>query len=50
MVDILHPTLYDMLLPAVWQLTNSTTLELSDIFIRNYGVMESRDVDTDLNE
>jgi len=37
MVDILNPHLYDNLLPSVRKLTNSSTVEISDVFIRNYG-------------
>ena len=40
MVDILHPHLYDDLLPSVRKLTNSSTIEISDVFIRNYGKMD----------
>jgi len=50
MVDFLHSPLYDTLLPAVRQLTNSTTLEISDVFIRNYGVMDAGIVEIELNE
>lgn len=34
---VLHPYLYETLLPRAQKLTNSTTLKISDVFIRNYG-------------
>lgn len=41
MVEILHSPLYETLLPAVRQLVESNTLEISDVFIRNYGLLDS---------
>ncbi|KAL9180859.1 hypothetical protein ACHAXT_011312 [Thalassiosira profunda] len=43
MVDILRPYLYDDLLPEVRKLTNSSAVEISDVFIRNYGRVDDRD-------
>ena len=40
MVSVLRPHLYGHLLPSVRELTNSSTVEISDVFIRNYGKME----------
>ncbi len=40
MSRILRPCLYDELLPAVRKMTNSPTVSISDVFIRNYGKME----------
>ncbi|KAL7523510.1 hypothetical protein ACHAWF_000549, partial [Thalassiosira exigua] len=37
MVDVLRPHLHDSLLPAVRTMTNSSTVEISDVFIRHYG-------------
>lgn len=45
MVDMLHAPLYETLLPAVRQLTNSHTLEISDVFVRNYGRLECHEND-----
>jgi hypothetical protein len=45
MVDMLHVPLYETLLPAVRQLTNSHTLEISDVFVRNYGRLECHEND-----
>ncbi|KAL7531296.1 hypothetical protein ACHAXR_003963, partial [Thalassiosira sp. AJA248-18] len=43
MVDILHPHLYDNLLPSVRKVTNSSTVEISDVFIRNYGRIDDEE-------
>jgi hypothetical protein len=40
LTEMLRPHLYDELLPSVRQLVNSSTVEISDVFIRNYGVLE----------
>ena len=34
---VLRPYLYDQLLPIVKELCGSTTVEISDVFLRNYG-------------
>ena len=47
MTDILRPHLDDNLLPAVRKMTNSPTVEISDVFIRNYGKMKLGDDDSD---
>eukprot|EP00804_Cyclotella_cryptica_P017678 CCRYP_017153-RA/>CCRYP_017153-RA protein AED:0.11 eAED:0.11 QI:0/-1/0/1/-1/1/1/0/631 len=41
LTEILHPHLYDNLLPSVRRLVNSSTVEISDVFIRNYGVFNA---------
>jgi hypothetical protein len=38
--EILHPHLYENLLPSVRQLVNSSTVEISDVFVRSYGVLD----------
>jgi len=40
MTDILRPHLYDTLLPAVREISNSRTVVISDVFLRNYGTKE----------
>jgi hypothetical protein len=50
MVEILHSPLYETLLPAVRQLVESNTLEISDVFIRNYGLLDSIEKDLPLCE
>ena len=43
MTDILRPHLYDVLLPAVREMTNRQNVEILDVFIRNYGKMDMGD-------
>lgn len=43
MTDILRPRLYDVLLPAVREMTNRQNVEILDVFIRNYGKMDMGD-------
>lgn len=38
LVKVLRPHLYDDLLPAARKVLNSSTVEISDVFIRSYGV------------
>ena len=38
LVKVLRPHLYDNLLPAARKVLNSSTVEISDVFIRSYGV------------
>jgi hypothetical protein len=40
MTNILRPYLYDTLLPAIREISNSHTVEISDVFLRNYGKKE----------
>ncbi|KAL7488711.1 hypothetical protein ACHAW6_014304 [Cyclotella cf. meneghiniana] len=40
LTEILRPHLYDNLLPSVRRLFNSSTVEISDVFVRNYGVLD----------
>jgi hypothetical protein len=42
LVKVLRPHLYDTLLPAARRLLNSTTVEISDVFIRSYGVQQGQ--------
>jgi len=37
LISLLNPYLYDLLLPTVRELCDSSTVEISDVFIRNYG-------------
>jgi hypothetical protein len=37
MTNVLMPHLYDCLLPVVREVTNSSTVEISDVFLRHYG-------------
>ena len=41
LVDILSPHLYGTLLPTVRKVTNNSTVEISDVFIRNYGQIKA---------
>ncbi len=43
LVKVLQPHLYDTLLPAARKVLNSSTVEISDVFIRNYGVQPDQD-------
>jgi hypothetical protein len=42
LVKVLRPHLYETLLPAARRLLNSTTVEISDVFIRSYGVQQGQ--------
>ena len=41
LADLLEPPLRDTLLPRVREMTNSSTVEISDVFIRSYGASKS---------
>ena len=45
MTSILQPHLEETLLPTVRELTKSSTVQISDVFIRNYGNMSINNVD-----
>ncbi|KAL7467590.1 hypothetical protein ACHAXS_007832 [Conticribra weissflogii] len=40
MIDVIRPHLYGELLESVRNITNSSTVEISDVFVRNYGVFD----------
>jgi hypothetical protein len=40
LTEILQPHLYNNLLPSVRHLLNSSTLNISDVFVRNYGHLD----------
>lgn len=41
LADLLEPHLCDTLLPRIKAMTNSSTVEISDVFIRSYGASKS---------
>jgi len=43
MTSILRPHLYEKLLPAVRELSKSNSVQILDVFIRNYGNMDAGD-------
>ena len=43
LTNILQPYLYNNLLPSVQKLLNSSTVNISDVFIRNYGHLDESD-------
>ena len=47
LVKVLRPHLYDNLLPAARKVLNSSTVEISDVFIRSYGVQPSEEESAD---
>lgn len=50
LVKVLQPHLYDTLLPAARKVLNSSTVEISDVFIRSYGVQPGQDEDDTSND
>ena len=50
LVKVLRPHLYDTLLPAARRLLNSTTVEISDVFIRSYGVQQGQRGELEKND
>jgi len=50
MTSILWPHLQEALLPAVRELTKSNTVQISDVFIRNYGNMNINNMDETEND
>lgn len=45
MTNILEPILYNDLLPKVRKMTETPGLDISDVFIRNYGVVDEKQED-----
>lgn len=45
LVKVLRPHLYENLLPAARRVLNSSTVEISDVFIRSYGVQPTGEDD-----
>lgn len=46
LTNILRPHLYENLLATVKKLTNSTTVEIDDVFVRSYGVLNDEEKET----